>query len=282
MKTPVQGWRRVVWRVARSLVLIYVCLVVMLTLIQDFLLFPATKEIYRDPSFYGWAFEDVSLDVGDGETSHAWWIPVADARGVCLFSHGNAGNIADRLESISILRELGLSVLAYDYGGYGRSSGKPSEARLYDDIRAAWRHLTADRGIGAETIVVFGRSLGGGPSAQLATEVAPAGVVLESTFTSVPAAAKNFYPFLPVDWLVRHRFDNLAKVAGIAAPLMIVHSPEDSLIRFAHGEALFEAAAQPKRFLEIHGEHNDGFARSMDVYVAGWEAFLGDVLAAGE
>src|SRR5690606_31346087 len=110
--------------------------------VQTRLIFIATREIHRTPGAYHWPYEDVTLGVGS-ETTHGWFIPAAKpAPGVILFSHGNAGNIADRLESISIFRDLGYDVLAYDYGGYGKSSGTPSEARCYEDIRAMWRYLT--------------------------------------------------------------------------------------------------------------------------------------------
>jgi hypothetical protein len=246
--------------------------------LQDRLLFPATRTLYRDPGIYDWPFEEVVVHLDEGEFTHGWYLPVKNARGVALFSHGNAGNIADRLESMSILRDLGLSVLAYDYGGYGKSSGKPSEQRLYADIRAMWGHLVEERGISPEEIILFGRSLGAGPTAQLATEVSPAGVILESTFTSVPDVAGEQFPFLPTRWLTRHKFDSLSKVGEIDAPLMIIHSRRDTLIGFHHGERLFEAASEPKTFLEISGDHNDGFVVSMDRYLPAWEKFLGAVL----
>ncbi len=266
------------WRTTAGLVLLApVLFVLMLTLFQRALLFPASPDVYRDPSTYGWAFEDVRLPVGAHET-HAWYVPLEGARGTVIFSHGNAGNIADRLESMGLLRELGFSVLAYDYGGYGHSTGSPSEMRLYDDIRAAWRWLTLERGVPASEVVLFGRSLGGGPTVQLATEVQPAAVVLESTFTSVTDMARGLFPFLPVGWLVYDEFANVEKVADIAAPLLFVHSPDDTLIPYTHGRALYDAATEPKTFLEIRGDHNSGFVESMEVYVAGWEGFLAEIL----
>jgi len=273
------NWRpvRVVGRILLVAALAYGGVVLVLSLLQDFMLFPATRTIYRDPGDVGWDFEDMELAV-DGETTHGWWIPLDEVRGVCLFSHGNAGNIADRLESISLLREFGLSVLAYDYGGYGRSTGRPSEERLYKDIRAAWDYLVEAQGIGPEAIILFGRSLGAGPTANLATEVDAAGVVLESTFTSVPARAREMFPFLPVNWLVKHRFDNLSKVPRIESPLLIIHSPDDTLIPYHHGRELFEAATEPKTFLKIRGDHNEGFVLSEKTYKAGWEKFLSRVL----
>lgn len=250
--------------------------------LQDRILFPATRTLYRDPGFYNWPYEDVVVKLEDGEFSHGWFLPVEHARGAVIFSHGNAGNIADRLESISILRDLGLNVLAYDYGGYGKSSGKPSEKRFYGDIRAMWRFLTEEKGFAPNRIILFGRSLGGAPTAQLATEVAAAGVILESTFTSVDDIASEQFRFLPVRWLTRNHFNTVKKVGEIDAPLLIIHSRDDSLIRFHHGEAIFEAAKDPKEFLEIHGDHNDGFARSMEIYLPAWERFLDRVLPAQE
>jgi fermentation-respiration switch protein FrsA (DUF1100 family) len=239
--------------------------------------FPATRDIYRDPSAFGWDFEEVWLEVDRGR-SHAWHIPLEGARATVLFSHGNAGNMADRLESISLLRGLGFSVLAYDYGGYGRSTGRPSEQRCYADIRAAWRYLTEGRGIAPSQIVLFGRSLGGAVTCELAAEVQPAAVVLESTFTSIPDVAGDLLPFLPARLLVRARFTNLDKVGRFRSPLLYVHSRDDTLIPFHHGEKLFAAAREPKTFLEIRGDHNEGFVVSMEPYLAGWRAFLDPIL----
>ncbi|MBI1317688.1 MAG: alpha/beta fold hydrolase [Candidatus Hydrogenedens sp.] len=282
MGESARPWSRRLLRIVWLGLLAYAGAVVLLTFLQDKLLFPATKALYRDPSYYDWTYEDVLLDAGEGEQTHAWWIPAPDARGVCLFSHGNAGNIADRLESVGSLRALGLSVLAYDYGGYGKSSGKPSEQRIYRDIRAAWRYLIEERGIAPREIVLFGRSMGGGATADLAPEADCAGVVLESTFTSVPAVAQEAMPFLPARWLVRHRFDNLAKVSRIQRPLLVIHSPDDTLIPYHHGQELLAAANEPKTFVEIHGDHNAGFVQSAEVYRASWERFLDAVLPDGD
>ncbi len=246
-------------------------------LFQDRILFPATRELDRDPNTFDWRYDEVLLPVGEDWT-HGWFVPLENARGVVLFSHGNAGNLADRLESIGSLRSLGFSVMAYDYGGYGKSTGKPSEARLYADIRAVWRYLTEERDFSPRDIVLFGRSLGGGPTADLAAEVRPAAVVLESTFTSVPDVANDIFRLLPLGWVVRHHFDNKTKVPLIESPLMIVHSPDDTLIPCKHGRALFERAGEPKRFLELRGDHNDGFVLSAPVYTQGLESFLEHIL----
>ncbi len=250
---------------------------IMIRMLQNWVIFPATRAIYRTPADFGWVYEDVMLDVGK-ERTHGWFIPLEDARGVVLFSHGNAGNIADRLESVQLLRGLGFSVMAYDYGGYGRSTGRVSEERCYADIRAVWQHLTCDRGFAPEQILLFGRSLGGAVTTDLAREVAPAAVVLESTFLSVPDMARELFPFLPTRWIVSVQFANKDKIAAIRAPLLIIHSPDDHVIPYRHGKELFARASEPKRFLEIRGDHNEGFVLSMEVYLRGWEEFLAPIL----
>jgi fermentation-respiration switch protein FrsA (DUF1100 family) len=258
-------------------VLVYVGLTLLLALMQSKIIFPASKDVFRDPSHYGWAFETVWLDVA-GERTHAWFVPIENARGVALFSHGNAGNIANRLESIGLLHDLGLSVFVYDYGGYGESTGKPSEARCYADARAAYRHLTEERGIPPERILLFGRSLGGAVSIDLATEVPAAALVAESSFLSIEAMARATYPYLPVGLFLRHHFNNAEKIDKVRIPVLVIHSPEDEIVPYAHGQELFTRANEPKTFLDIQGGHNDGFIQSFTAYKKGWEDFLDPIL----
>ncbi len=262
-------------------VVAYVVLVALLYVFQERILFPATRDVYRDPSAYGWDFDEVFLPV-QGEKTHAWFIPLENARGVVLFSHGNAGNMADRLESIGLLRSFGLSVAAYDYGGYGRSTGSPSEARACADARAVWQYLTETRHIDPREVILFGRSLGGAVTADLASRVVPAGVVLESTFLSTVAMGRAIYPWLPMGMLLKHRFESDRKVGDIRAPVMVIHSPQDTVIPYRHGRKLYELAPQPKRFIEITGDHNQGFVESEPVYRQAWEAFIQDVEAVPE
>lgn len=253
---------------------VYVGLIVVLYFFQDRLLFFPTADIYRTPADQGWAYEEVRVSVAE-ETTAGWYVPAeGQRRGVVLFSHGNAGNIADRIESISVFRSLGLDVLAYDYGGYGQSTGKPSEDRCYQDIRAMWTLLVEERGIAPEEIVLFGRSLGAGSTAQLALEVDSAAVILESAFRSVPAMAKQLYPWLPVRSLARIHFDNESKVGLFKTQLLVIHSRDDSIIPYAHGRILYDLAPDPKEFLEIRGDHNEGFWASGDLYNNGLENFL--------
>ncbi len=241
--------------------------------VQRAIVFPATRAMAWSPAEAGWDYVDVFLSV-DGHTTHGWCIPASQSRGVILYSHGNGGNISGRMGGIAIWRDLGFDVFIYDYGGYGNSTGKPSEKRCYQDIRACWRWLVEEQGIPPERIVLFGRSLGGAVAADLAAEVTPGAVILESTFTSAVTLGKEAFPFLPVGLLLRHRFETEDKLARFTAPLLVVHSPDDDIVPYHHGKALFERAPEPKTFLEIGGGHNDGFSETGEPYVQGLRRFL--------
>lgn len=247
---------------------------------QDRILFAASRELPHTPDRFGWAFEDVLLDV-DGHQTHGWYIPQEADRATVLFSHGNGGSLSNRLYTIQMLRAMGLSVFAYDYGGFGKSTGTHSEARCYADIRAAWAHLTEARGIPPEDIILFGRSLGGGPTCDFAPEVPCAGVVLEGTFTSIRDAAADhpLFRFWPARLLLRDQFPNAAKIGPIKSPLLILHSRDDALIPFHHGEALHQAATAPDKILwPFSGTHQIGLFTDESRYRQGWETFLATTL----
>jgi len=238
-----------------------------------------SREIEATPGDIGLEFEALTLTTRDDEQLDAWFIPADPARGVVLFCHGNAGNISHRLVSIQLFHELGLSVLIFDYRGYGQSTGKPTEKGTYRDADAAWDYLVEQRGIPAEHIILFGRSLGASIAADLATRQSAAGLILESGFTSVPDIAAKLYPWLPVRWFSRYQYDTRKKLANIHSPVLIAHSREDEIILYANGERLFEAANEPKQFLQLRGGHNDGFFVSGKDYTQGLDSFLGNVLA---
>ena len=252
----------------------YACLCALVHFGQAQIIFPGGQFSNRTPSMppFKWQYEDLHLDVG-AEKTHAWFMPVENARGVVLFSHGNGGALPDWIDAVIPFRDLGFSVLLYDYGGYGTSTGRASEQRCYADVRAMWKYLTETRGIAPGKILLFGRSLGGGVTAQLASETAPGAVILESTFTSISALAQEKVPVFPMRLLIWNRFNSISKVSQIHAPLMVVHSTEDTLIPFHHGRALFNGANEPKRFLEIRGDHNDGVIVSEHAYREGLRAF---------
>lgn len=252
----------------------YGALSTLMYLLQERLLFYPTRELLSTPSAIGLAYEDVSIKTSDDETLHGWWIPHENAFATLLFFHGNAGNISGRLTTISTLRRLGLNIFILDYRGYGRSTGAPSEEGLYKDAEAAWHYLIREQSIPPSEIVVHGRSLGGGPATWLCERVQCGALILESTFTSVPDAGAFHYPFLPVRLLARIDFDNLARVVRCRCPVVVMHSPDDDIIPFKQGERLFEAAKQPKKFIELSGRHNEGHPEAEHRYLAGLSAFL--------
>ena len=249
------------------------CGVAVIAAMQRAIVFPATRAMFWNPAEAGWAYRDVVLDV-DGHTTHGWFIPVPGSRGVILYSHGNGGNISDRQAGLAIWRQLGFDVLIYDYGGYGNSTGKASEKRCYEDIRACWRWLVEEQKVPPLRIVLFGRSLGGAVTADLAAEVSPGAIILESTFLSAVTLGKEAFPFLPVGLLLRHRFETERKLARCTAPILVVHSPDDDIVPYHHGKGLFQLAPEPKTFLEIVGNHNEGYAETGPRYIQGLSSFL--------
>lgn len=237
------------------------------------------RELRATPADIGLEYESVNLKTEDGITIHGWYVPAGTPRGTLLFFHGNAGNISHRLDSLQIFNHLGLSTFIIDYRGYGQSGGKATEEGTYRDAAAAWRYLTKQKNIDSRRIIVFGRSLGGAIAAHLAAEHQPAGLIMESTFTSVPDLAAGIYPVFPVRLLSRFQYDARQAVKQVDCPVLIVHSPEDDIIPYRHGEALFAAAGEPKQFLEIRGSHNEGFLESGPLYYEGLEAFVDSCLA---
>ncbi|MEA3546234.1 MAG: alpha/beta hydrolase [Thermodesulfobacteriota bacterium] len=230
------------------------------------------------PVDVGLPYESVKLVTSDNVQLDGWYIPAPHARGVVLFCHGNAGNISHRLESLLLFNKLGFSTLIFDYRGYGRSQGKPSEQGMYKDAEIAWQHLTQERGVPPPQIILFGRSLGAAVTAHLATIHTPAALILESCFTSVPDIAADLYPFLPVRLLSRLDYNAIKKLENVPCPVLIAHSPNDEIIPYKHGRALYAAAKEPKRFLELRGGHNDGFLVTGKVYRDGLDSFLSEIL----
>ena len=260
-----------------SLVGAYVTLVLVTYFAQAGMLYLPdlpSRELVASPQEIGLNYENIELRTEDGVRLHGWYIPAVANRGTLLFFHGNAGNISHRLESIRIFHKLKLSVFIFDYRGYGRSEGSPSEAGTQSDARAAWRFLTEERGIAPGKIIVFGRSLGAAVAAQLATHTQPGALIIESAFTSVPDVAAEIYWWLPVRWLTRFDYATRDYVAQGQGPVLVVHSPEDEIIPYRHGEAIFTAAHAPKEMLRLRGGHNDGFLLSGEHYVQGLDGFL--------
>lgn len=230
------------------------------------------------PAALGLEHRELELTTKDDERLHAWFVPRAEAVGAVLVCHGNAGSIEQRIELARAFHELGWSVLLFDYRGFGKSSGSPSEEGTYLDGEAAWAHLVEGEGLAPESIVLYGESLGVGVALELARRHPAAALIAESGFTSLPDMAAAVYPFLPARWLARIRYDNLAKVAQLEMPLLILHSPADEIVPVAHAERLFAAAPEPKRLVLTGGGHNaGGFLQRAE-----WRAPVAEVLGSLE
>lgn len=281
MSAPTAFWSSLIWQTVLFVTIAYVALTVVVFLRQPSLIYypnMPSREVTGTPDQVGLTYEPVEFTTDDGVRLDGWFLPAKQQRGVLLFFHGNAGNISHRLDSLRIFHDLGLSTFIFDYRGYGRSEGKTSEEGTYRDAEAAWRYLTVERGIPAQSIVYFGRSLGASVAAHLAMKNTPNALILESAFTSAPDMGARAYPFLPVRWLVRFQYNTREYLKSVTVPVLIVHSPQDEIIPFENGRELFASANEPKRFLEIRGGHNEGFQLSGKNYVNAIDSFLRDFL----
>lgn len=260
-----------------TVVIVIIIINVLLYLQQPSMVYYPIKALDGSPKDWGLPFENIQLTADDGTRLHGWFIPNNKSDKVVLFFHGNAGNISHRRESVAIFHRLGLSVLIFDYRGYGLSQGKPSELGTYHDARAAWRYLTEQRKINPKNIILFGRSLGGAVATKLAGEVEASGLIVESTFSSARDMANRIMPVIAyVVWL-RFDYNTAANIKKVHYPVLIVHSPEDDIIPYKLGQKIFAAANEPKTFLKMKGDHNNGFYLSGQGYVKGLKGFIDSI-----
>lgn len=205
--------------------------------------------------------EEVFFPAADGVRLNAWRLRPASGeppRWTVIYFHGNGGNLAGRYDWACDLTALPAEVFAVDYRGYGKSEGKPGEAGIYLDAEGAWRHLTGPGGVPPERLVVYGKSLGGAAACELASRRPCAALVLQSTFTRARDVARVTYPFLPVHLFMRTRFDNLAKLARVRVPVLVLHSRADEMLPVAMAERLHAAAGEPRELALFDGSAHNG------------------------
>ena len=205
---------------------------------------------------------DLFLTLTQGVKVHAWWCPTPDWRpadGAMLYCHGNAGNLSHRGEGVARWqRELNQAVLIFDYPGYGKSEGKPTEAGCYAAADAAYEWLTREQQVSPERVLLYGGSLGGGVAVDLASRRPHRALLLLATFNTMPSVAQRLYPYLPVRWVMRNRFDSERKIRGCTQPVFLAHGDRDRLIPLELGQRLFAAANEPKTFFLLRGcDHHD-------------------------
>jgi fermentation-respiration switch protein FrsA (DUF1100 family) len=257
-----RSWARRICRMLAFTAYLYVGVLLVLLALENFFLFPGSTFAM------GWAepsselgIVELDLPSADGNTIHAWWTALphwTPQHGAILYSHGNGSNLSGRQGNLRLWRQhSGKGVLIYDYPGYGKSSGSPTEAGCYAAADAAYDWLTAEKKVPADQIILLGSSLGGAMAVDLAVRRPHRALILINPFTSFPDMAQRAFPWLPARWLVRNRLDNLGKISKCTRPIFITHGTADSVIPFAQGERLFQAAPEPKRFLKRPGDvHN--------------------------
>lgn len=217
-------------------------------------------------------FEDAWFESADGTRLHGWYCPHPEPHTVLLYAHGNAGNLTHRTSIIRTLQSQGISVLIFDYRGYGRSAGRPDEAGILADARAARAWLARKAGVDEQEIVLLGRSLGGAVAVDLAAQDGARGLILECTFNTLPDVAAYHFPWFPVRWVMRTRLDSAARIAQYNGPILQCHGTADTVVPMEFGRRLFEAAGEPKRFIELNDVgHNEKFP---DIYYQSLDEFL--------
>lgn len=266
-------WNSLAW-IGGVIIAAYLALTAVVFLLQRHMMYFPSRDFVFTPADVGLEYEDVYFQTSDHVSLHGWYIQHPEARFTVLFCHGNAGNISGRVETINVLYDLGVNIFLFDYRGYGKSEGRPSEKGTYRDSEAAWDYLVSQKGLKGKEIIVMGRSLGGPVAARLASKKNPAGLIMESTFTSLEDIARVHYPWLPVRWLLRFRYPTRHYLKQVHVPKFLAHSRDDKLIPFSHGKVLYHSAGEPKRFLAMKGLHSDAFIQTGPRYTRALHEFI--------
>lgn len=224
----------------------------MVARIEHQLLYQPSKKVDYENVPQDLNYEEVWIASNSGPTLHAWYCAAERPRAIVLFAHGNAGNVSDRAQLVRTwVKSLNVTVLAFDYRGYGKSEGMPSEEGLISDAAAARSWLAERTGVDESEIVLYGRSLGGAVAVALAASDGARGLILESTFTSLPALAKWKFPLGNVDKITNAQFSSIDRIAHFQGPLLIAHGQDDMVTPVEHGRQLFKVANQPKQLVII-------------------------------
>lgn len=262
-----RNWTRRIFIGAVAIVVLYAAACAYMWATQLDHVFEPELALQTTPDRMGMKFEELRIPVGSGADRgelQAWWIPSENANApTLLYLHGNYRNIGNNLEHTLRLHNLGINVLLSDYRGYGRSSGgRPNEAKVYEDAEAAWQYLLKQRGVKPQQAFIYGHSLGGAIAIDLAVHhPEAAGLITESSFTSMVEMGKLAYPLLPVDWLLDQRFEALKKIARLKIPVLLIHGTWDKRVQVRMARELYAAAPQPKSLTLIEGgEHNNSGA----------------------
>jgi len=248
-------------------VLTYLALVALLFVYQRNLQYLPSGKISETPA----DFEEKILTTEDGIKILSWFHAPKKDQKIIVYFHGNAGNLSGRIEKFETFIKNGFGVLAISYQGYPGSEGAPSETGLINDGKAALDFLL-DAGYMPKDFILFGESLGSGVAVQLAAKIDVAAVVLESPYSSIAAVAKKTYWFVPVDLILKDKFDSAKYAAKISAPVLVFHGTADDVVPFSEGKKLFDLITAPKKFIEVQGAKHLGFPN--DFLVAQMKSFF--------
>jgi uncharacterized protein len=262
------------WPVTALCTFAFVLIMTPHTLERLFIYYP-TKTIVENPSTIGLAYENLNLITEDRVKLHGWYIPAPGAYKTIMIFHGNAGNIGHRVQWIEELHSLDAHILIIDYRGYGNSEGNPFEEGLYRDARAAYEWWQAHRTGAGDKLILLGESLGGSVAIDLASRIAPAGLIVQSTFTSAADMARLFFPLGLLRPLLGIHFDSTSKIRGVTCPKLFIHGNRDEIVPFRMGRELYEMASPPKSFYEVAGAgHNDLVWVGGSEYISRLRSFL--------
>ncbi|MBI4057462.1 MAG: alpha/beta hydrolase [Elusimicrobia bacterium] len=260
------------------LILLLITLRLFLIRFEKINLYHPERQIFATPIHLKMPFEEVILKTTDGISLNGWYIPASSptnlGRVTLLYCHGNAGNISHRLEHILFFHQLGLNTLIFDYRGYGKSEGAPSEKGTYQDAWNAYRYLLEHKKVEPSNVVIYGESLGAAIAIDLASQINTGALITLGAFTSTIGIGQDLYPHLPVKWMVRYRYDSIEKVSRVKIPYLLMHNQQDDIIPLAHGIKLFQTTQAPKEMFILPGNHHDGFDKKLSDVESRIKAFL--------
>jgi hypothetical protein len=259
-------------------ILIYIVIGILLVFgyikyIESQSFFYPLKNIEYTPDSIKLPFKNVYIKTQDNIQINGWFIPCSHAKYTILFFHGNAGNIGLRLEKIRLLHDMNMNIFIIDYRGYGNSQGRPSEQGLYSDAKAAYDYLVNNLNIKTAEIIVYGESLGAAVAVHLACEAKVAALILEGAFSKSRDLAEKYYPLIP-SFLFSDKFNSLAKIKKVSVPKLFMHSRTDEIVPFVLAKKLYNAADNPKKFIELSGSHNATYLDSIDIYLSSISLFI--------
>jgi len=259
----------------KKIILIIFLLSGLISCRSAWLYFPE-KNYITTPDKHKMLYEQVSIKTSDNETVTGWYVEAVKNKGTVLFFHGNGGNISHRIHTAMMINRMGYNLFIIDYRGYGKSSGSPSEDGTFLDASAAWDYLIKQKNKIPENIIVWGRSLGGSVAAWTAKEKKSAILICESSFMNLSEIVNNHQSCIPGFILAGNDYNTIEYVKSAKCPLLVIHSKQDEVVPFYHGQEIFKASKNKKKFILIHGRHNTGYFESSDIYIPEIEKFLNE------